>query len=225
MSTSLQPAHAVIEQIKVHADAGSDPLWIDVRDGKDVIGHLESMPAGPRVTTELAVALTDARNREPGGFASRFTATPERPRRWLDEVIRPDPTRILLLGRDLRGEPIGHVGLMNIWNPEGTAEFDNLIRVTPRVPGYMMLAFRAMVEWAGRALGVSTVLSYPLADNEKTMRFHRRAGFALTQHQTLFEIEIGGGEFRWVPRAESGAEGVRWTGRTREMYRGVLPIE
>lgn len=188
------------------------------------VGYMVPAPWGFHLKDELVEIITKARNRKPDGFATRFVATPERTRNWLEQIIKPDDSRILFIAYGLSHQPIGQVGLINIWNPSQTVEFDNLIRLSPERPGFLKLCFNTMSLWARDILNIQTVLSYPLFDNESTMRFHRRSGFELTPFTTKFELEKDG-EFQWVSKSEINKL-TEWkkTGRSREMYKGVLPM-
>lgn len=213
---------ALVATLKCQADDPRTALQIPVADGGTTYGFLSVMPSGPLLTDDLIHAITDARNREPDGFASRFKATKARTQWYLTRTICADSSRLLFLGRSVEGKLLAEIGLMNLWRPRYTAEFDNLIRLAPDVPGFMTRAFGAMIAWARAALNLRAIVSYPLTDNLSTMSFHRRVGFTLRDHLVLHEVARAD-ESHWVTEEElPGYSDASRTGRTRVMARGFL---
>ena len=161
----------------VQSDAG---LILEiVGPSGDPVGSLVAITRSRAEDLELAAQFARWRNAAGKWFLTQFTATAERTRLWLSEIVTADPTRILFLMCDSDARHVGHIGLTNISTEK--AELDNLIRGEmtghPRLVEY---AERTLLRWAFDSLGVQAVICNNLATNAMVLRLHQALGFRRT---------------------------------------------
>ncbi len=144
-----QPPRAILRPV------ATNPGWVDAGDVRN---------------------LTEWRNRYVRSFLTEFVATEERTRRWLEEAVGPDPTRILFMADAPDGRTFGYLGLAFIdWN-EGRGEADAIVRGGEAGRGTMRQALETLLDWARFGLGLSRLGVRVRSDNP-ALEFYRKMGF------------------------------------------------
>ena len=159
-----EPARAAAEGIAINNDAGALLGWL--------------VPLNPALADdeEIVGFITAWRRRFMRFFMTQFTATRDRTRSWLRDVVLKDDTRILFLIRDDTGKWIGNFGTCNITSH--SAELDNLIR--GEKGGDRRLVFHselALMRWLYQVLDVEAIYLHVFSHNDRTLRLHRSVGF------------------------------------------------
>jgi perosamine synthetase len=76
------------------------------------------------------------------------------------------------------GAPIGHMGLANAFQGDGSLEADNIVRgVKDGHKGMMSEGMRVMLDWAEEKLGPTEIFLRVFSDNAHAVDFYRRLGF------------------------------------------------
>jgi RimJ/RimL family protein N-acetyltransferase len=150
--------------LKANATATAPCLCIPV--GLPVEAVLRPVATAPgRLNANDVRVLTEWRNRFVNSFLTEFAATEPRTERWLTEVVGPDPTRILFMLDDARGETVGYLGLAFIDWKELTGEADAIVRGAEAAPGVMARAMFTLLAWARGQLGLKSVGARVRSDN------------------------------------------------------------
>jgi RimJ/RimL family protein N-acetyltransferase len=134
--------------------------------------------------------LTDWRNRFVTSFLTEFRATEQRTSRWLAETVGPDDCKILFMLDDVRGHPVGYMGLAFINWAERYGEADSVVRGAPARPGLMKLALQTLLEWAHDYLELSSFGVRVRSDNA-ALDFYRKTGFIESLRVPLRREEDG----------------------------------
>ena len=122
-------------------------------------------------------------------FLTRFTATNEGTRAYLERVAIAKPDRILFAIR-ADEQFIGHIGLCNVTLCE--AELDNIIRgVSGGAPDLIYHAEKAVLSWAFNDIGVEAVTAQVMSRNFLAMTLHERFGFRLRERFALKKTVTG----------------------------------
>ena len=119
--------------------------------------------------------LTEWRNRFVKSFLTEFEATKARTETWLTDVVGPDPTRILFMLDDARGETVGYLGLAFIDWEQGIGEADAIVRGAEVAPGVMAKALFTLLGWGYEQLGLETLGARVRSDNP-SLRFFLKIG-------------------------------------------------
>ncbi len=121
-----------------------------------------------------------ARWREENYFAypTRFEVTFDGTRKWLNEQVLDNPSRLLFLVVDQQGKWIGHVGLANCLNDDRFIMLDNIVRGDrEHSPGIMSEAVLELTEWVRRAFMPGKIYLKVLDTNSHAINFYERLGF------------------------------------------------
>jgi RimJ/RimL family protein N-acetyltransferase len=184
--------------IKANATANAPCLCIPVGLPVEAVLRPVATAAGRLNANDVRV-LTEWRNRFVSSFLTEFEATEARTAQWLTEVIGPDPTRILFMLDDARGETVGYLGLAFIDWEKLTGEADAIVRGAETAPGVMARAMFTLLDWARGQLGLESVGARVRSDNP-ALRFFLK--FATeTKRVPLRAIEVPNDEIsmtRWV---------------------------
>jgi hypothetical protein len=139
--------------------------------------------------------LTEWRNRFVNSFLTQFKATESRTEKWLTEVVGPDPTRILFMLDDARGQTAGYLGVAFIDWKELTGEADAFVRGSELPPGVMAKSIFTLLDWAHEQLGLKSMSGRVRSDNPALSFFLKFA--KETKRMPLRRIEEPG-IVRWV---------------------------
>jgi RimJ/RimL family protein N-acetyltransferase len=143
------------------------------------VGCLVPLTTSALRNPEIVQKLTDWRNRARESFLTRFTATADRTRDWLQNVVMADAGRLLFLIQ-VREQPIGQFGFKGLSAEE--AELDNLIR-GERGGGMQLipLAEVALVRWLFLSFEIARIRAFVLAHNQRALDLHLGVGFRRTE--------------------------------------------
>jgi RimJ/RimL family protein N-acetyltransferase len=160
-------------------------------EGHRPMGALRPLDVETPADAAIVLALTTWRKLYARNFMTQFEPTPERTRRWLEEVVLPDDRRLLFLLMDLEGRAIGNYGVCNI--TEKAVELDNFIRGEHGGgKTYARCADVALTAWAFRRLGVDRVHLRVFATNKPVIHLHQSVGFSITKATPLSRRQVAG---------------------------------
>ncbi len=158
----------------------SKALRIDVEDDLgQKIGRLSPVTRSLVDDEALIEKFTQWRNKARNHFLTQFTATTDRTKNWLQEVILKDPTRLMLIIHS-REEAIGHYGFKGL--STDSVELDNLIRGEKGGhPQLIFYAERALLSWLFETFHVKKIYAYVLSHNFIALQLHQALGFRVTE--------------------------------------------
>lgn len=113
-------------------------------------------------------------------FPSQFTVTKEGTKRWVENQLLKNHTRILFFIEDAAEKPklIGHIGLYSFDFREHSCEIDNVVRGDKNhLKGAMTWALTALIQWTQRELGPKNIFLRVFSDNTHAVTFYKRCGF------------------------------------------------
>ena len=180
--------------VKANATANAPCLCVPVGLPVEAVLRPVAVTAGSLNANDVRV-LTEWRNRFVSSFLTEFAATEARTEQWLTRVVGPDPTRILFMLDDARGETVGYLGLAFIDWENLTGEADAIVRGAETAPGVMARAMFTLLDWARGQLGLQSVGARVRSDNPALRFFLKFA--AETKRVPLRAIEEPDG-IRWV---------------------------
>jgi RimJ/RimL family protein N-acetyltransferase len=167
------------------------------------LGCLEPVDAAVAGEADACERLARWRNRFRRHFLTQFEATPARTRRWLLQVVVPDPGRRLFFIRCEGGERVGTIGLARI--ASGRAEVDNLLRgEVGGAPRLMLEAERTLLRWAFHAFALREVTLGVFSNNVLAIGLHREVGFEAVRREPLYRCD-GDDEVAYGTDAAVGA--------------------
>ncbi|OWO97042.1 hypothetical protein B5E41_01785 [Rhizobium esperanzae] len=138
--------------------------------------------------------LTDWRNANMNFFLTHFTATIERTRSWLANVVFKNPTQLMFLIYS-SDQLIGHFGFKDL--TEKDVLLDNAMRgERGGHPKLLQAAGRALIDWLFEKTNVKTVYGYVLTTNAAAIMLNRAMGFGLWDKYPLNK-SVTNGEARW----------------------------
>jgi RimJ/RimL family protein N-acetyltransferase len=174
------------------------PVLPPVRlDGRPV-ASLEPVTWKDEANPDAIVQLARWREAAADGFPSQFPVTLAGTLRWLRKDLLEVSDRVLFWVRLHDGIPMGHVGLYRYDAVERAIEIDNIVRgVQGIVPGIMLGAVQALVDWSFEALGMETLYLRVFAHNARAIRLYEGCGFHETMRMPVAK-QIEGDVIRWV---------------------------
>lgn len=191
----MSSGEELIQRLKANATADQPCLSIPVGVSEAILRPVQT--SRERLDTGDVRALTEWRNRYVKAFLTEFEATEERTAKWLTEVVGPDPSRILFMLEDAKGQTVGYLGLAFIDWESRTGEADAIVRGVSGTPGLMTKALLTLLHWAHRQLGLTAGLNVRVrSDNPRAVEFYSRLGTE-TRRVPLREIEETGMK-RWA---------------------------
>jgi len=128
------------------------------------------------LSDETVGLITTWRNKYWQGFLSKFHATEERTRNWLQKDVIGNPDRIFFL-IFLDERKIGHIGIINYNETTNSAEIDSVLRgIRDNYSGIMEKVTKGLIKWMLDDLQLSKVQTRVLADNYKAINLYERSG-------------------------------------------------
>lgn len=154
------------------------------KENGEYIGKLVPLDELSANDQSTIAALTLWRKKSMNNFLTQFEATIERTRKWLNEVVLKDNTRILFIIVDGAGKAVGNIGVCNI--SENQAELDNVIR-GEKVgdPGFMFFVGIAILSWLYWGMGVDSVVLHVFSNNIRAINLYSSIGFSERQRFDL----------------------------------------
>lgn len=124
--------------------------------------------------------LSSWRRENSFAFPSQFEVTVEGTKRWVENQLLKNPTRILFFIEDTAEKPklIGHIGLYSFDFRKNTCEIDNVVRGDKNhSKGVMTWALKAFISWAQREIQPNQIFLRVFSDNTHAVTFYKRCGF------------------------------------------------
>lgn len=161
------------------------------------IGFLSLLQKADTCNQHVVESLTKWRNKYMRFFLTQFTATTERTKAWLTNVVIPSSDKLLFLIRDYDRNLIGNFGVANI--SKDKCELDNLIRgERGGHPKLVYFSEIALLKWLFDK-GVNQVNLHVFSNNWPTIKLHKSVGF-LETIRTIVSENIGdNGEVSYMP--------------------------
>jgi len=164
----------LLKALKANAPANAPCLSIPVGSPVEAVLRPVATSAG-RLNPNDVRLLTEWRNRFVKSFLTQFEATETRTERWLTEMVGPDPSRILFMLDDARGQTVGYLGLAFIDWEQYSGEADAVVRGAEVAPGVMAKAMFTLLDWAREQLGLTSLRARVRSDNP-ALRFFLKIG-------------------------------------------------
>lgn len=180
---------------------GRTKLVLDLEDEYGVkIGELRPLSRRDLYDETIIKNLTDWRNAHMENFLTQFVATPERTKRWLEDVVLQKPDQMIFLIY-VDDRMVGHLGFKNLTRDD--VLLDNAMRgERTGHPKLLTIAGHRLNRWLFEEVGVKTIYGYVLTTNVSAIMMNRQIGFGgWTKHPLIKLTE--GNETRW----EIGSEG------------------
>ncbi len=170
---------------------GDHVLSLPVVDySESTIGELRPLTVSSLNDDGLMESITKWRNAASKSFLTQFEATPDRTRRWLQDVVLRDDSRLLFLLHSTT-RIVGHYGFKNLTHE--SAEVDNLVRgEAGGHPQLIHFAEVALVKWLFSTFGISRLYGYVFGGNWQALDLHARVGFENSDLIPLVRMETGG---------------------------------
>lgn len=185
----------LLAAIKAGAGAPGPGFLIPV--GSPLEAALRPIPTSEELLNAKDVqVLTDWRNRFASAFLNEFQATPSQTARWLVDVVRINPGKILFMADDLNGNTWGYMGLDFIDWAQGYGEADAIVRGGEAIPGRTKHALKALLAWATGQLGLRELGVRVRSDNP-AVEFYRKSGFSEIRRVPLRRVAESAGA-RWI---------------------------
>ena len=168
---------------------------IDLKDeAGEVIGKLVPLTIRHLDDHDVIEKMTEWRNANMGFFLTHFTATAERTRNWLANVVFKNPTQLMFLIYS-QDQLIGHFGFKDLRDDD--VLLDNAMRgERGGHPKLLPVAGRTLIDWLFEKTKVSTVYGYVLTTNAAAIMLNRAMGFGLWEKYPLIKSDHNG-EARW----------------------------
>lgn len=186
---------------------GETPFSIPVcRTGKQV-ASLEPVTRRTLSDRNLLESMARWRNGAVDSFLTQFEATPDNVRRWLEDSVLGDPTR-LILQIAFEGRSLGTLGFFNL--TPASAVLDRLIlgeRGGP--PALIIWCEQALIRWLFDAFDLERVEAIVLAHNFPALRLQQAVGFQIEDKVPLRRVEGREGT-SWIECAPHEAETAKY---------------
>lgn len=154
-----------------------------------VIGELSCLDRNTYMIPGIIESMAKWRQDNMQWFWTQFESTPERTKEWIENIILPDPTRIMFLIYTFpEHNLIGHIGSKDI--TESTAEVDNVMRGNPGAKGMMHYAEITLLSWLFIKMGMKMANLWVFYNNERAIKLHSSAGFSLRAMKPYREMVI-----------------------------------
>lgn len=136
---------------------------------------------------ELIFKLVQWRNQFSKSYPTRFIATFESTKNWLDQQVVNNDYRLMFLVVDSRLKVHGHLGLLYL-NSENVLEIDNVVKDDLSEKGLMYSSMLSMEKWVHEQLAFTNVQLRVLGSNKHAQRFYDRLGYATNKSENLISV-------------------------------------
>ena len=176
----------ILQLIKATAGMGKSQFCIPV--GKPVSALLRPVATSNFfLNSEDIKKLTDWRNLFVKAFLTEFQATEAQTKKWLVEIVGPNPNKILFMVDDINSNTFAYMGIDYIdWNKK-YGEADAIVRGEQAPHGTMKLALLTLLDWAKNQLGLKEIGIRVLSDNT-ALEFYHKVGFRDTVRVPLRKV-------------------------------------
>lgn len=132
--------------------------------------------------TELLGRLAHWRNTYVAAYPTRFTATVESTRVWLQNLIL-QSSRLLFMVNDSQGYIVGHLGLAGIDSTTHTLEIDNVVRWSDQLPpNTFSRCLQSLVDWAHSTMYIEELTLCVFSSNLRAINFYQKKLFRQAQY-------------------------------------------
>ena len=170
-------------------------LQIDIFNSQErMIGYLLPVTAGVVENNEIIHKMTKWRNRAMKYFLTQFTATPERTKYWLHDLVLRDSSRLLFLIYS-NNKLIGQHGFKDLSST--SVELDNLIR--GEIGGHPRLVYYAeiaLIRWLFKVFNMERIFGCVLSHNQQAIDLHCSIGFQPMELIPLYKF-VNNGEIEF----------------------------
>lgn len=201
----MENAHASSEQQQIlvrrckglDVPGGSGTCLAIHDDEGQAIGAMRSIDLQMVNDSEIVDQMTRWREKNARNFFTQFNLTVERTRRWLNDDILYEPTRLLFIVEGEGGQRLGQFGLCSITNH--AAQLDNGIRgESGGHPRLFYFAELSAIRYCFEHLGVERIFGHMFSNNTMALLLHKAVGLTIEKAQPLRRTESLG-EVRFDP--------------------------
>jgi len=112
-------------------------------------------------------------------FATDFVMTKEKTRKWINELVLDNPSRILFT-ISIENKMIGCIGHGGFNENENSSQLDNMMKdPSCKISGIMTTVEKVYLRWMFEFFKLSKITGYLFSDNEKMMSVHYECGWKL----------------------------------------------
>jgi hypothetical protein len=176
--------------------AGTQQLTLPIHDEEGtVIGTLRPLTLAYLDDAAILEKLTDWRNQNMTSFLSQFTATLDRTRSWLSNVVFQASGQMLFLvySNDLL---MGHLGFKNLTPLD--ALMDNAIRgARGGHPKIFVMAHKTLAKWLFQEAKIESLYGYVMIDNAPAIMMNKQVGWSIWIRLPLLKLAPGEDDVRW----------------------------
>jgi RimJ/RimL family protein N-acetyltransferase len=175
---------------------GEGPFSIRTEAGEE-IAVFEALTALHLDDADLLRILTQWRQQYMTMFLTQFTATVERTRNWLAQLV-PSDDRVMFLIRDPAGELLGQFGVRCY--ADGTLELDGGICGNLNSPGGLFYhAERTILRWSFEVLEMRRAVARVFSKNVFAIKLHKRIGLQPVLSEPLKLETTTDGDLHYQP--------------------------
>jgi len=175
-------------------ERSAQKLAIEIKDENDhFIGSLLLLQKGDDEDAIIVGSITKWRNKFMSFFLTQFTATAERTKSWLNDIVIPSPERLFFLIYDQDDNLLGNFGVANICGNQ--CELDNLIRGEKGGhPRLIYFSEVSLLKWLFIEQGFVRVYLHVFSNNSPTIKLHTKVGFTEINRKKMFKYQDHNGE-------------------------------
>jgi RimJ/RimL family protein N-acetyltransferase len=160
----------------------------------EVLGLMCPLTIKHLKSEEIIQKLTDWRNQNSDCFLTTFTATPQRTKAWLANIVFKTHGQMLFLVYE-NEKLVGHVGFKNLSYDDGV--LDNAIKGAKTEEAKLFVfAHKAIAQWLFEVAKITRLFGYVLTDNVSAIMMNRQIGFVDWTRYPLLKEEKNG-EVQW----------------------------
>jgi len=170
------------------------------------VGDFSLVPVGKYLLDDLDLldSLASWRNTNVNAYPSRFTATRESTKNWLNNVVINGPDKLLFLVLNPQGKTVGHMGLAAVDNNSHIIEIDNVARWDQDVPkGLFSQALTALIEWARKSMYVDDFILKVFSTNSRAISFYKKNKFTENREIKMILSEKSTDQFQVLVESSS----------------------
>ena len=170
------------------------------------VGDFSLVPVGKYLLDDLDLldSLASWRNTNVNAYPSRFTATRESTKNWLNNVVINGPDKLLFLVLNPQGKTVGHMGLAAVDNNSHIIEIDNVARWDQDVPkGLFSQALTALIEWARKSMYVDNFILKVFSTNSRAISFYKKNKFTENREIKMILSEKSTDQFQVLVESSS----------------------
>lgn len=146
----------------------------------ELVAYLRPITKSTLKNKKEIILLSKWRKDNSLAFPSQFTVTTEGTKKWLENQLIKNPTRILFFveSKDKSSRLVGHMGLYGFNFRDLSCEVDNVIRGNKiYLKGAMTWGLRALIRWTLLELEPRRIFLRVFSDNKHAIEFYKRCGF------------------------------------------------